>query len=149
MVTGLLWESVDRIGYVLWAGAARGPRWAGSDLQAPEFGLGPHGSVPWGSLETHGQVTSGRGGVCTASPRHPRLFLTPLPDGSALMCFSRCLLSTYYAPGDSCWGYSADGSPSSGACWLRWGDRKRTANRHTRGVVPEPESARTALDQGL
>ena len=45
-------------------------------------------------------------------------------DGSALVCFSRCLLSTYYGPGDSCWGYSADGSPSSGACCLRWGDRK-------------------------
>ena len=70
MVTGLLWESVD-MRLVLWGGAARWPRWAGADLQAPEFGLGPHGSVPRGSSETHGRADrSPVGGVGYAQRPH-------------------------------------------------------------------------------
>lgn len=51
-------------------GRQRAP-WAGADLQAPEFGLGPHGAVPRGSSETHGRADrSPVGGVGYAQCPH-------------------------------------------------------------------------------
>lgn len=83
-------------------------------------------------------------------PTLPKTLLTPLPGGSALAYFSRCLLSTYYALGDSCWGHSVDGSLEVQEPAVSDGviENKQQADTMS-GAVPEPESARTALDQVL